>query len=66
MRTKDLIKKLQEIDPEGNRFIVSEMNDGYCYDVFSVKLGLVKEGVIEDDENNPVQGENCVILDATN
>lgn len=61
MKTKDLIKKLQTLDPKGNHDLVAKSNDGYVYDIFGADLGTANEGIIEDDDSNP----NCIILDAS-
>lgn len=63
MTTKDLIKKLQEADPEGNMEVVARCRDGYVYDVWGAELGNATEGV-ETDEDQEVE-PNCLIIDAT-
>jgi len=60
MKTKELIQKLQELDPSGELEVVAETNDGYAYNVFGGKVGGCMEGIV-NDENNDV-----LILDATN
>lgn len=64
MTTSELIKKLQEADPEGNQEVVVKCEDGYCYDVWGAKLGNSVDG-IEADEDDEVE-PNCLIIDATN
>ena len=60
MNTKELIEKLQELDPSGELEVVAETNDGYAYNVFGGQVGGCMEGIV-NDENKDV-----LILDATN
>jgi len=61
MKTKEIIKALQNLDPEGEQEVVVKCNDGYAYDIFGAEQGNCTEGIIDDE------GEvNCIIIDASN
>jgi hypothetical protein len=63
VRTKDLIKLLQEADPTGEQEIVVMTNDGYAYNLSpSAELVNCSEGQVDEDNENV----NCLMLDAAN
>ena len=62
MNTKEIIDKLQELDPEGIYDVVALANDGYVYDIFHVNTEECNKGIIEEDSPNP----NCVVLHTIN
>ena len=52
MKTKELIQKLQELDPSGELEVVAETNDGYAYNVFGGKVGGCMEGIVNRSEEH--------------
>jgi hypothetical protein len=56
MLTKQLIKKLQELDPDGNMVIVFESEDGYVYNISPDPKKIYADSGIIDDTKEP----NCI------
>lgn len=60
MTTKELIAKLQEVDPTGERTVLfQDRNDGWAYDILvNDETAGCEAGVINEE------GDDCVIVEA--
>lgn len=54
MKTSELIKLLQTLDPEEDKYVVVLTDDYLAYDVHGGKLGGCHDGVTNDEESDVV------------